>query len=230
VIVMTNSGKRSEVNRRRINRMGLDLKPSQVVSSGEVAYQGIKRDEFGAPFMRGHKAFIVSRRGDDYEFDGLGLQFSSRPDDADFLLILGSNAPEWSIPDYRGFLKGAAEKHIPALCCNPDLQMLTATGIQPAPGAIAEAYELMGGSVTYIGKPERLIYDYAIKLAGLPGRARVLAIGDSISHDVVGAHGAGIASALALTGLSENLPDEEIAKQAAAAKAGPDWILASLIW
>jgi HAD superfamily hydrolase (TIGR01459 family) len=230
VIVMTNSGKRSEANRRRLAGMGLPLEPSQVVSSGEVAYQAIAQGELGPPFIRGRKAFIVGRRGDDYGFDGLDLTLASSPDAADFLLILGSNAPEWGIPAYRNFLRGAAQKNTPALCCNPDLEMLTPTGTQPAPGAIARAYEQMGGNVTYIGKPERRIYDYAIKLAGQPDRSRVLAIGDSIPHDVSGARGAGISVALVLTGLSANLPSTAIQEQAAAAKAAPDWILPSLSW
>jgi HAD superfamily hydrolase (TIGR01459 family) len=230
VVVMTNSGKRAEANRMRLAAMGLDLEPSQVVSSGEVAHVGIATGTLGESFARGRKAFIVGKHGDDYGFADLGLRFVAGPQDAEFLLILGSNVPEWSIDDYRTFLASAAQRKIPALCCNPDRQMLTASGIHPAPGAIAQVYEELGGEVTYIGKPERTIYDYAIAVAGDPRRDRTLAIGDSISHDVVGARGADIAAALVLTGLSSRLTDADIAQQSKTSRAEPDWILPSLTW
>jgi HAD superfamily hydrolase (TIGR01459 family) len=230
IVVMTNSGKRSEANRRRLAAMGLVLEPSQVVSSGEVAYQDIKTGRLGWPFTRGRKAFIVGKRGDDYGFEGLDLEFVSKPRDAEFLLILGTNVPEWNVDFYRELLNGLAGQAIPALCCNPDLEMLTPSGVHPAPGAIARIYEELGGKVVYIGKPERAIYAYAIAAVGSPRSSRTLALGDSISHDVVGARGAGIAVALVLTGLSHGMTDAEIADRADRLKAEPDWVLPSLRW
>ena len=230
VVVMTNSGKRSRANRQRLSAMGLDLELPQVVSSGEVAYELIATDKLGQPFERGRKACIIGRRGDDYGFDGLDLEFVARPEDAEFILILGTNVPQWRIEDYPRFLAAASQKAIPALCCNPDLQMLTASGVHPAPGAIARIYENKGGKVTYIGKPEKAIYDSAIQAAGFPKRSRTLAIGDSISHDVVGARGAGIAVALVLTGLSHGLTNAAIGRQCEVSKAAPDWIVQSLEW
>jgi HAD superfamily hydrolase (TIGR01459 family) len=227
---MTNSGKRSEANRRRLAAMGLALEPSQVVSSGEVAYQDIKTGRLGRPFARGGKAFILGKCCDEYGFEGLDLEFVCKPRDADFLLILGTNVPEWSVDSYRELLDGAAGQGIPALCCNPDLEMLTPSGIHPAPGAIARLYEELGGEVSYIGKPERAIYAHAMAVAGSPRPSRTLAIGDSISHDVVGAHGVGIAVALVLTGLSQGMTDAEIADRAERSKAAPDWVLPTLHW
>jgi ribonucleotide monophosphatase NagD (HAD superfamily) len=39
--------------------------------------------------------------------------------------------------DYARLLQGLT---LPAICCNPDKQMLTPSGLQPAPGAIAALY------------------------------------------------------------------------------------------
>src|SRR5262249_38124304 len=155
--------------------------------------------------------------------DGLDLDFVGAPADADFLLILGTNVPEWSLGDYRELLRPAAQRQIPALCCNPDLDMLTPSGIHPAPGAIAGLYERLGGAVTFIGKPERAIYDFAVTAAGYPVRERTLALGDSIAHDVAGARGAGICVGLVLTGLSHRLSEREIARQCEQSNAVPDW-------
>jgi HAD superfamily hydrolase (TIGR01459 family) len=230
VIVMTNSGRRSEANRIRLAAMGLDLLPSQVVSSGEVAYQGIADGSLGKPFSRGSRAFIIGKRGDDYGFGGLDLDFVASPEDSDFLLILGTNVPEWSLGDYRELLRTAVHSDIPALCCNPDIDMLTPSGIHPAPGAIARLYGELGGKVTFIGKPKRAIYDYAMSSAGCPPRDRTVAVGDSIAHDVAGARAAGISVGLVLTGLSGGLSDHDIARQCEEANAAPDWILRSLVW
>jgi HAD superfamily hydrolase (TIGR01459 family) len=122
----------------------------------------------------------------------------ARPQDADVLLILGSNAPQTSLDDYALLLKGLT---IPAICCNPDKLLITATGLWPAPGAIASVYEKLGGKVQWIGKPYRMIYDHALKLIGRP--RRVLCIGDSAEHDVAGGRGAGLSTLLVTTGVSE---------------------------
>lgn len=71
------------------------------------------------------------------------------------------------------------------------------------PGTIAAMYEEIGGNVTYVGKSHGEVY--AAVLGGLqmpcegdpesataPARERILAVGDSLHHDVAGALGAGI--------------------------------------
>jgi HAD superfamily hydrolase (TIGR01459 family) len=228
VVVMTNSGKRSQPNLERLSAMGLALAPCQVLSSGEVAFRAIAAGTLGEPFARGRRSFLIGKRGDDYGFDH--IEFASIPSDAEFLLIVGIDTPETSLADYRRMLSAAAERKIPALCCNPDLERLTSRGVESAPGAIAQIYEELGGKVTYVGKPHPAIYDHAIAAARCPPRSRVLAIGDSISHDVVGARDAGVAAALVLTGLSHDLDDDTIARQCQAAQARPKWIMTSLRW
>jgi HAD superfamily hydrolase (TIGR01459 family) len=109
------------------------------------------------------------------------VTFVERPEDAEAILILGSNAPETTLDDYRELFRGLT---IPAICCNPDKLLITSTGLWPAPGAIADVYEKMGGKVQWIGKPYRTIYDYALKIIKRP--RRVLCIGDSAEHDVAG--------------------------------------------
>jgi HAD superfamily hydrolase (TIGR01459 family) len=230
MVVMTNSGKRAQANRNRLAAMGLNLNGLQVVSSGEVAHNGIATDTLGEPFTSGNKAFIIGRDGDHYGFDDLHLDFVALPEQADFLLILGTNVPEWSIDDYRTLLEPAAQRRIPALCCNPDRHMLTTSGVHSAPGAIADVYEQLGGEVTRIGKPERAIYDYALAVLGNPARDRSLTLGDSISHDIVGACRAHIAAGLVLTGLSSDLSDAEIVEQCEQANVTPDYLLSSLCW
>ena len=176
------------------------------MSSGEVAY--------GAQKVK--TAFLIGKKGEDYGFDGIA--FVEKPEDAEVILILGSNAPATSLDEYRTLLSGLT---LPAICCNPDKLMLTSQGLQPAPGAIAALYEEMGGKVTWIGKPYPEIYRKAAALIGNP--ARLLAIGDSAEHDVAGGMAAGLSTLLVMTGVSQGLSPDD-------ARPKPDFWMESFRW
>ena len=123
VAVMTNSGKRAEANRKRLLKMDVPRDHFvDAISSGEVAFSG----------LTAKRAFLIGKAGEDYGFDG--IRFVDDPQDAEVILILGSNAPKTSLADYRRLLSGLT---LPAVCCNPDKLMLTPNGLMPAPGAIA---------------------------------------------------------------------------------------------
>lgn len=208
VIIMTNSGKRSSANRERLRKMGIPREFFvDAVSSGEVAYQSLDR---------GKKTFVIGKRGDDY---GLAeISIVPEIEDAELLLIIGSNAPDTTLGEYEKLLTGI---HVPAICCNPDKQMLTPFGLQSAPGAIAALYESMGGKVTWIGKPFAGIYQHALHVLDQP--KRVLCIGDSAEHDVAGGRAAGLATLLVQQGLSAAVPEEVIEPK-------PDFIAAAFQW
>lgn len=228
IVILTNSGKRSDVNRRRILALGLtpDLF-DDVLSSGDVARTGIREGKFGPPFTAAGRAFIIGKRGDDYAF---GLDLADRPESADFLLFLGSDAPRTSLEDYAHLLKAAAAKAVPALCCNPDRKMLTPLGLAPAPGAIAALYEQLGGPVLWVGKPHGPIYAAALERAGAPPKTRTLCIGDSLEHDICGGQAAGLKTALVRTGVSAALSAKDIRTACDAQPCVPDWILPSFRW
>lgn len=208
VAVMTNSAKRAAPNVARLTQMGIPRDHFvDAVSSGEVAYDLLR----GSPAKR---AFVVGRQGDDYGFDMFELV--ARPDEADIILILGSDAPRVPLEDYGRLLKGITA---PAICCNPDKWMITPSGLHPAPGAIAALYESQGGKVRWIGKPHREIYDYALRRIGKP--RRVLCIGDSAEHDVAGGRSAGLATLLIRTGVSGGQTDFE---------PEPDYLMEHFTW
>jgi HAD superfamily hydrolase (TIGR01459 family) len=207
VAVMTNSGKRAAANGERLVRMGVPREHFvDAVSSGEVAYERVK----------GRRAYLIGKRGEDYGFDG--VQFVDDVKNADIVLVLGSNAPETSLDDYRRFF---VDVRIPLVCCNPDRWMLTPNGLQPAPGAIAALYAEQGGEVTWIGKPHGEIYAHALKLIGNPERC--LCIGDSAEHDVAGGRGAGLSALLVLQGVSAGLAPDGIDPR-------PDFIAEAFRW
>ena len=75
-------------------------------------------------------------------------------------------------------------------------------------GAIAGAYEDMGGQALYFGKPHPPIYDLARRQLGL-NDAQILCIGDGIGTDVAG-------------GMAEGLDTLFITGGLAADEFGPD--------
>jgi HAD superfamily hydrolase (TIGR01459 family) len=218
VVVVTNSGKRVESNRQRLLDIGIPRDTFvDVVTSGEIAWEALRTGaaESHVPGMlrmtgmtrmtrmtsmadRAPRAYVIGKPGDDYRFDGVPLV--DDPRDADVLLILSSDAPRTSLDAYRERL---ADVTVPAICCNPDRWMLTPTGLQPGPGAIAAMYADMGRSVTWIGKPYPAIYQTAALLLG--NASRVLCIGDSAEHDVAGGRAAGFDTMIVMTGVSHGL-------------------------
>lgn len=224
-VLLTNSGKSAASNEARLARLGFarDLYEA-IVSSGEAARVGMADGAFGPAFAAGAKVHVVGRTGDDYGVERFAIVPAGLAD-AEALLILGSDAPRVSLEDYAERLRPAARRGLPALCANPDLRMLTPAGQQPAPGAIAQVYEELGGRVAYVGKPHAFIYALAARALAGVGPPRILAVGDSPLHDVEGAAKAGFATALVKTGLSAGRDDDELRR---AAPSPPGFVLDGL--
>jgi HAD superfamily hydrolase (TIGR01459 family) len=76
------------------------------------------------------------------------------------------------------------------LCANPDWVVQRGGKLIWCAGALADAYEKMGGKVIYYGKPKPEIYD--LVRATAPEAKRMLAIGDGMHTDIKGANAASI--------------------------------------
>lgn len=231
VVLLSNSGKRAAANVTRLIEFGFPVGSfDHAVTSGEVAWQGILDRTFGAPFVPGNSMFLVGHDDYDYGFHTIGLEQVDDPADADFILIAASSAPKMSLARYRDMLAGAAACNVPALCCNPDRLMLTATGPQPSAGEIASLYRDLGGKVTFVGKPHAAIYAAARKPYPQSTNPRTLAIGDSIEHDIRGGNNVGLPTALVRTGLSAFLSNDQLDQEAARHKAVVSFMLPGLQW
>lgn len=119
--------------------------------------------------------------------------------------------------DYRATLLFAKNKGLKMLCANPDI--LVDVGDQRifCAGAIAQAYDRMGGQSLYFGKPHPPIYDLARRrLATISAVAdpQILCIGDGIATDVQGAVAEGLDVVFVTGGLA--------ADQFGADRANPD--------
>ena len=113
--------------------------------------------------------------------------------------------------DYRAILLLAKTMGLPMLCANPDIIVDFGDRRLYCAGALAAAYEKIGGATLYFGKPHPPIYDLARRRLALltAGTPRILAVGDGISTDIQG-------------GVSEDLDTLFVTGGIAAAHFGAD--------
>jgi len=123
-------------------------------------------------------------------FEGLNVE----PADiahAKIVLCTGPYHDETETPDdYKDMLAELRARGLTMLCANPDLVVQRGGKLVYCAGALAQAYEKIGGAVVYYGKPHLPIYD-AVRVE-LKGARRPLAIGDGLGTDIKGANAAGI--------------------------------------
>jgi HAD superfamily hydrolase (TIGR01459 family) len=97
--------------------------------------------------------------------------------------------------DYRATLLMAKTLGLPMLCANPDIIVDLGDRRLYCAGALAQAYEQMGGTTLYFGKPHPPIYDLARRRlveSGAPSDPQILCIGDGIFTDIQGGIGEGL--------------------------------------
>jgi HAD superfamily hydrolase (TIGR01459 family) len=128
-------------------------------------------------------------------------------DEATYILCTGLFDDETETPaDYAERLAALAARDLPFICANPDLVVHRGGDEIYCAGALAEAYEALGGRAIYAGKPHAPIYDAALAAAGAARgaplqRSRVLAIGDAMRTDIAGAAAQGLDALFVTSGI-----------------------------
>ena len=226
VALLSNSGKRSRPNESRLAKLGFPVGSWDLfLSSGEVAWRRFAGSREAGQNYDGSRCLLLSRDQDRSAIEHLDIQIAGGGEEADFVLIAGSEGDRISLEDYRALLAPAAARAAPAVCTNPDKIMLTAAGPCFGAGRIAELYEELGGKVTWIGKPFPEIYRAALADLGKPDPSRVVALGDSVEHDVAGAIGAGLAAALVRSGILAGMTEIELQGVFGRHGVTPDYLL-----
>jgi HAD superfamily hydrolase (TIGR01459 family) len=132
-------------------------------------------------------------------FEGLTARLST-PDAAEAIVCSGLWDDSRETPaNYEGLFEALAARRLPMLCANPDLVVERGDKLVYCAGALAALYAQKGAEVLFAGKPHLPIYEHTFAaLDRLAGRAvareRILAIGDGIDTDLLGAHRAGLRS------------------------------------
>jgi len=108
-----------------------------------------------------------------------------------------------TVDDYVDLLAALKAHDLPMICANPDVLVPRGGVLVQCAGAIARAYEKIGGKVVYYGKPELPIYAPAIAAAG-GAASRILVIGDALETDMAGANAAGLDALFVAGGLHKD--------------------------
>ncbi|MGB3457626.1 MAG: TIGR01459 family HAD-type hydrolase [Litorimonas sp.] len=163
-----------------------------IVTSGDAIVNELARRSPGPAFLIGE----VDEEGDEGFglFDQVPMNFADM-DAADFVVCTRPYDYGDSVEDYEDLLGDLLDRELEMVCTNPDVKVKVDGREVMCAGAIAQAYERMGGTAVYGGKPHPPIYQL--------GRAwleetlgyrpsRILMIGDNLFTDVLGAQREGI--------------------------------------
>ncbi len=219
VLLLTNAPRPKSSVIKQLNAMGVPRDAwDEVVTSGD-ATQGAMLN--GAV---GRKLYFIGAAKDEVFFtdfaDDLADLAASQPPilrvplaEAEGIICTGLADDLTETPDdYRAVLLQCKINDLPMLCANPDVIVDFGDKRLYCAGALAEAYETMGGTVFYFGKPHPPIYDLARRrLSALTGGKdmQILAIGDGVTTDVQG-------------GMSEDIDTLFVTGGIAASEFGPD--------
>jgi HAD superfamily hydrolase (TIGR01459 family) len=201
VVLLSNAPRPASAVAAQLDRIGVRRSAwDAIVSSGD-ATRSLLAAQSKLPL------FHLGPERDLPLYEGLDVDFAEEVT-ARQVVCTGLFDDETETPDdYTPLLTRFKAQACPMICANPDLTVERGGKIVYCAGAIAAAYEAMGGSVTYAGKPYLPIYEMALaRLSELRGaavdKAQVLAIGDGIRTDILGAARAGIASVYIASGVS----------------------------
>ena len=114
--------------------------------------------------------------------------------DDNFSELACTGLDEWrdDPAEYGEQLAAWAEQGVTMHCLNPDRIVIHCGRREACAGALADIYEELGGKVEWYGKPHAHIYNHARSLIGEPPLEQMLAIGDGLPTDMLGAARYGI--------------------------------------
>jgi HAD superfamily hydrolase (TIGR01459 family) len=202
VLILSNAPRRADSVAERNVELGIARELCDVVmSSGEAAWQHLARRDDPWHRALGRRCHHIGPERDHGMRDGLDTDFVAGTAEADFILLTGGCDFGDTAADYDGLLRAALARRLPMVCANPDLEVIRGGRREICAGAIALAYEELGGEVRYHGKPHAGVYRDCFAQADLPAGARIAAIGDSLRTDIAGARAAGIDGIFIVGGL-----------------------------
>ena len=215
VAVLSNSGKRARENRDRISHMGFDPAMfKQFMTSGEALWRDIKSGRIAETSF-----YAIERANGDAQSWAKGLDITLTSIERAQAVLLMGLADDADTKSLQPMMDLALDLKLPVYCSNPDKISPRAKGLVMSPGALAHAYEQCGGRVVFYGKPHRTVFD-ALKTE--LSVEKLLMVGDSLEHDIRGAHTAKWDSVFVTEGIHArdfaNAPFDETLTRLAKAK------------
>jgi HAD superfamily hydrolase (TIGR01459 family) len=212
VVLITNAPRTAGAIEEHVTRLGLTRDAwDGIATGGQAGIDALKRCEAPVGFLGTE---------DDREIL-LGGGVTIAPDDSfTELACTGLPNPRGRPEDYLSALQELAERDVRMHCLNPDRVVVHGGVVEYCAGALADRYLELGGRVEFYGKPYPAIYRHALSLAGNPPAGEVLAIGDGLQTDILGAARMGFDAMFVTGGIHAGEPFPE---DFAAANGLGDW-------
>ena len=190
IILITNAPRTADAVQAQLDRIGLP-RPAYdgIATSGEAGIAGLL--ELGEPVG------FIGTGADRENLQGRGVRIAE--DGFRHLACAGLDEQRRAVADYARQLELLRQQDVVLHCLNPDRVVMRGSVPEPCAGALADVYEGLGGKVVWYGKPHPTIYGHALKLGGNPPPEAVLAVGDGLQTDILGAARMGI-DAIFVTG------------------------------
>lgn len=190
VFLTNNSSKNAEAYVEKLRRMGWEIGPEKIVTSGQATISYLKKN------FAGKKVFLLGNPLLQEEFIQAGIALEERSPE------VVVTAFDTSL-DYQKMCKVCdfVRAGLPYLATHPDYNCPTETGFIPDAGAI-QAF-IHASAFRYpdrvIGKPNRDIIDYLEERAGVE-KESIAMVGDRLYTDIAAGRNNGLKSVLVLSG------------------------------
>ncbi len=179
IILITNAPRTAEAVGAQLERLGVERDLwDGIATSGEAGIACLSKAERPVGF--------IGTPADRAILEGRGVRIAEG-DNFDELACSGLDGRRLAVEDYEDEIAPLAARGVLMHCLNPDRMVIRGGVPEPCAGAIADRYIELGGAVEYYGKPYPAIYRHAMHLAGEPKPDQVLAIGDGLQTDILGA-------------------------------------------
>lgn len=179
VVLLTNAPRTEEAVEQQLKRIGLQRDCwDAIATSGEAGIAALK--------AIGGLVGFIGTAGDRQVLESRDLHIAADDEFTD-LACTGIREGQADPESYRAELERLVDRDVDLHCLNPDRLVLRGGVPEACAGAIADIYQMLGGQVTWYGKPFAAIYEHALRRAGNPPREEVLAVGDGLQTDILGA-------------------------------------------
>ena len=179
VVLITNAPRSADAVTRQLERIGLPRECwDGIATSGEAGIEGLN--------ALGRPVGFLGTATDRANLEGRGVRIADCETFSD-LACTGITEDRPYPEQYSADLERWTERDVTLHCLNPDRVVVRGGELEACAGAIADIYEQLGGRVIWYGKPHETIYRHALHLAGDPPPSEVLAVGDGLQTDILGA-------------------------------------------